>query len=73
MISRARSHLSSYLFCADDLSTTSHRFDANTAAAVHPPSLANARRRMIAQQELTPAGCFFSSICRLIRIAVAAR
>ena len=52
MISRALSHLSSYLFCAEDLSTTSHRFDANTAAAVHPPSLANARRRMIAQQEL---------------------
>ena len=52
MISRALSHLSSYLFCADDLSTTSHRFDVNTAAAVHPPSLANARQRMIAQQEL---------------------
>jgi len=45
-------HCEPLFFCADDLSTTSYSFVANTpTTAVYPPSLANARRRMFAQQE----------------------
>jgi hypothetical protein len=40
MISQARSALFSSFFCADDLSSTSHRFDANTARRCRLSSLA---------------------------------
>jgi len=60
MISRVRSALFSYFFCADDLSTTpTDLAQIAPAAAVYPPSLANARRRNFAQQELDSCWVLF--------------
>ena len=75
MISQARFPLFSPFFGADDFFITSHRFVANTAHHLHPfiiPRLQMQDGGCSPSRSLTPAGCSFSSIAGLIRVAVAA-